>query len=94
MRPLLLLITLIFSTFAFAEASSYTTAETDIGTLLDDPAASAVLEKHMPGFTQNDQISMARAMTLKSIQAFTPDTMTDEVLAKIDADLAALPEKK
>lgn len=33
-------------------------------------------------------------MTLKSIQQFSPDRFTDEVLAAIDADLAKLPEKK
>lgn len=93
MRSFLILVTLVFSTFVIAEGAVYTAAETQIGTLLDDPAATAVLEKHMPGFTQNDQISMARGMTLKAVQSFTPDTMTDEILAKIDSDLAALPQE-
>ena len=34
-----------------AAAPVYTTADTDIGTLLDDPAAKAILDKHLPGNT-------------------------------------------
>ena len=68
----------------------YTTADTEIGTLLDDPAARAILDKLVPEMTSNDQIDMARAMTLKSIQAYAPDDLTDELLAKIDAEFAKL----
>jgi para-nitrobenzyl esterase len=75
-------------------AAHYTTAETDIGTLLDDPASKAVLDKNMPGFSSNPQIDMARAMTLAQIQQFAPDQVSANVLAKIDADLAKLPPKK
>ncbi|WP_254049822.1 hypothetical protein [Novosphingobium sp. TH158] len=77
-----------------AEAAAYTTAETSIGTLLDDPAAKAILEKHLPGMAGNAQIDMARGMTLKQVQGFAPDQFSDELLAKIDADLAKLPAKK
>ena len=69
------------------------TAETDIGTLLDAPATRAILDKHLPGFSANPQVGMARAMTLKGIQPYAPN-ITDEVLAAIDADLAALAAKK
>lgn len=68
----------------------YSTAETDIGTLLDDPAAKAIIDKHIPGMTDNEQIEMARSMTLKAIQTYASDDVTDERLAKIDADLANL----
>lgn len=72
----------------------YTTADTDIGTLIDDPAAKAIIDKYIPGVTTSDQIDMARGMTLKSIQQYAPDTVTDAALAKVDADLAKLPAKK
>ena len=78
---------------AIAQAH-YSTSETAIGTLLDDPAAREVIDKHVPGFSSKPQIDMARSMTLKAIQQYDPTTYTDEVLAKIDADLAKLPEKK
>jgi hypothetical protein len=37
---------------------------------------------------------MARGMTLKSVQAFAPDTVTDDALGKIDAELAKLSPSK
>ena len=61
--------------------------------LLDYAPAKAVLEKHMPGMTTNDQIDMARGMTFRSLQQFSPDQLTDDLLAKIDADLAKLPPR-
>lgn len=75
---------------ATAPAAKMTTADTTIGDLLDNPAAKAVLMKHIPAMVSNAQIEMARSMTLKQIQAYAGDQMTDEVLAKIDADLAAI----
>lgn len=43
--------------------------------------------------TTNEQIDMARAMTLKGVQQYSPDQVTDKVLAEIDADFAKLPVK-
>lgn len=77
---------------AFAQAA-YSSSTTEIGKLLDDPAAKAILEKHVPGMTTNDQVDMARAMTLKDIQQYSPDQITDKVLTEIDADLAKLKAK-
>jgi quinohemoprotein ethanol dehydrogenase len=74
-------------------AAFYSSAKTDIGTILDTPAVAAVVNKHIPGFTQRSQISLARSMTLKAIQAYDA-TITDAILAKTDADLAKLPPPK
>ena len=71
-------------------AGGYNTSDTDLGTLLDDPAAKAVLVKHIPDIVGNEQIEMARSMTLKSIQQYAGDSLTDAKLAAIDADLAKL----
>lgn len=65
------------------------TTDTTIGDLLDNEAARAVLQEHVPDLVGNPQIEMARSMTLKSIQAYAPD-LTDEKLAAIDADLAEI----
>lgn len=73
-----------------APAARYSTASTDIGTLVDTPATKAVLDKALPGFSDNPQLPMARSMTMRQIQQFAPDQLTDEVLAKIDSELAAL----
>jgi para-nitrobenzyl esterase len=93
------------STTAFAQSPSaatapaaaggpYSSTTTDIGTLLDDPAAKAVLVKHLPEMAKSDQIDMARSMTLKDVQQYAPDMITDKALADLDAELATLPPKK
>ena len=74
--------------------TGYSVEDTDIGTMLDDPAAKAVLDKHIPGFSTKDQIDMARSMTLKGIQQYAPDMITDKVLSDIQVDLSKLPVKK
>ena len=79
---------------AAAEATTtYSSTSTPIGTLLDDAAAKAVLDKNVPGLTTNPQIDMARGMTLKDIQSYAAEQLTDDVLKKIDVDLAALARK-
>jgi hypothetical protein len=73
-----------------APAAKYSTTATDIGTLVDNPATKAVLDKNLPGFSDNPQLAMARSMTMRQIQQFAPDALTDEKLAKVDTELAAL----
>jgi hypothetical protein len=81
---------------ASAEAAkpAYSTADTDLGTLLDNPATKAVLVKYIPATVSNPQIDMARSMTLKQMQSYAADTLTDATLAKIDADFASIPLAK
>lgn len=76
-----------------AAKPTYNTTETPLGTLLDDPAAKAVLEKHIPSIIKADSIDMARGMSLKAVQSYAGDALSDETLAAIDADLAKLPAK-
>lgn len=77
-----------------AATPAYTTAATPIGDLLDNPATKAVLVKDVPALVSNPQIDMARGMTLKQVQTYAGDVLSDEVLAKIDADLARVPAAK
>ena len=76
-----------------AAAAKYSTSQTTIGALLDDPAARAVVDKYLPSVTHGDQIDMARSMTLKDIQQYAPDVITDQILAQVDAELAKLAAK-
>lgn len=82
---------------AAAKAAKYSTSTTQLGTLLADPAAKAVLAKHVPQLvdSQSQNLQQASAMTLKemqeSLKAYAPDLLSDTVLAKIDEDLAKLP---
>jgi hypothetical protein len=78
---------------AAAAAKHYTTAETTIGVLLDDPAAKAILVKYIPDLANSSQIDQARGLTLKQIQAYAGDKLSDETLGKIDWDLSKLPAK-
>jgi len=78
---------------AAAPAPAWSTSTSSIGDLLDNPATKAVLVKHVPALVENAQIEMARGMTLKAIQAFAGDGLSDTVLAAIDADLAQIPAK-
>jgi para-nitrobenzyl esterase len=76
-----------------APKSAFSVDETDIGTLLDNPATKAVLDKLLPGLSTNPQIDMARAMTLKQVQGYAPDKIKDEALVQVQAELAKIPAK-
>ena len=80
--------------FAADEAKpAYSTEATDIGTLIDTPETKAILDKIMPGFSDNEQVAMARSMTLRVVQQFAPDKIPVEKLNELDAELAKLPAK-
>jgi hypothetical protein len=73
--------------------AAYSSAETDIGTLIDTPETKVILDKVLPGFSSNEQVAMARSMTLRAIQQYAPDKITTEALDQLDAELAKLPAK-
>lgn len=75
------------------QAAKFKTGETTVGDILDNPAATAVVKKHLPELVANEQINMARGMTLKAIQQYSADTVTDQKLTEIDADFAKLGAK-
>lgn len=79
-----------------ATATKYSSKTTPMNLLLADPAAKAVLVKHIPQIVANPDIAeRAGGMTLaeigEAIKAYSPDVLSEAVLAKLDADLAALP---
>ena len=76
-----------------ATAKHYTTQDTTIGDLLADPAAKAVVDKYIPGLSDNASITMASGMTLRAIQPMAGDKITEDMLNAIDVDLAKLPAK-
>lgn len=76
---------------AAAKASGhYSSLITPLGTMLDDPAAKAVLEQQIPDVVNSDKIGMARGQTLSALQPYLPQ-LTDAKLSAIDAELAKLP---
>ena len=64
-------------------AETYNTTDTAIGTLLDDPQSRAILDKYMPQLSKSSP-SMVRSSTLKSLQGYAFQVLTDKVLADID----------
>ncbi|OJU13767.1 MAG: hypothetical protein BGN86_15455 [Caulobacterales bacterium 68-7] len=73
-----------------AAASKFKTGQTSIGDILDNAAAKAVLQKHLPALVSNPDLDQGRFMTLKEVQQYAADMITDPVLAAIDADFAKL----
>ncbi|TCS14929.1 hypothetical protein EV278_106116 [Caulobacter sp. BK020] len=64
-----------------------------IGEILDNPAAKAVVDRRLPKVFANPQIKMARPLTLKALQRFAKDGVSDAALVAIDKDFAALAKK-
>ena len=75
-------------------AARYSVATTLVGQMLDDPAANALLKQMIPTVYANEMFQTAgRELTLKGIQQFEPDALSEENLAKIQAELDKLPAK-
>lgn len=64
--------------------------DTKLGDLLDNEQTKAVLEKHMPGISTHPQIGMGRGFALSMVAKFSGGLITEEMLQKVNADLAAL----
>ncbi|OJW67040.1 MAG: hypothetical protein BGO57_00115 [Sphingomonadales bacterium 63-6] len=80
---------------AAAHSAHYSVDTTPVGTLLDDPAAVEVLKALIPTVYANEMFqTMGRSLTLKAVQQFEPAALSDEVLAKLQAEFDKLPAKK
>ena len=76
------------------QPAHYSVADTPVGKLLDDPAANAILKKMIPTVYSNDMFqTQGRTLTLKAIQQYEPDALSDENLAKIQAEFDKIPAK-
>lgn len=64
--------------------------DTPIGELLANEAAKVVLDKELPGLTQLPQLEMIKGLSLKQLQPYSDGKLTDELLAKTEASLAAI----
>lgn len=77
-----------------AKPARYSVNETLVGQMLDDPAANAVLKKMIPTVYANEMFqTMGRDATLKSIQQYEPEALSDANLAKLQAELDKLTPK-
>ena len=66
-------------------------ADTKFGELLDNPAAKAVLLKHLPEMASaGPMLNMARGMTLKAVAGFPQAKISPDKLQAIVTDLQQL----
>jgi hypothetical protein len=79
---------------AAPSAAHYSVETTLVGKLLDDPAAVEVLKKMIPTVYANEMFStMGRESTLKAIQQYEPEALSDANLAKLQAEFNKIPAK-
>ena len=77
-----------------AQPAHYSVDKTLVETLLADPAAVEILKRLIPTVYANDQFQSAgRSLTLKAIQQYEPEALSDENLAKIQAEFDKIPAK-
>ena len=58
--------------------------------IMKRPEAMAVLEKYIPGISEEKKLAMGAGMTLVQLSGMAPDKMKPEFMDAIDADLQAL----
>ena len=70
------------------------TLDATLGTLLDDPQASAVLEQCLPGISGNPLVAVAKGMSLRTLlsmpqaaQLGLTEEKAEEILAKVNKQL-------
>jgi hypothetical protein len=83
---------------AQAPAPAAATAQFSINTpiieLVANPAAKAVLEKHLPGVEDHPAYNQFKYMSLAEVAPYSEGHVTDAMLAAIDAELKALPAEQ
>lgn len=77
---------------AATQAAAYS-ADTPLETVVADPAAKAVLDKTLPNLAKHPAFEQFKAMSLRQLQPYSQGAISDEALAKVDADLKALAPK-
>lgn len=78
---------------AGAQAVAGFSADTPLETVVADPAAKAVLDKTLPNIAKHPAFEQFKAMSLRQLQPYASDRISEEAVAKVDAELKALPTK-
>lgn len=66
------------------------TIDSKIKEIMANEAAAAILGRVNPAFVKNKQLKMAYGMTLRAAQKFPQAKMSEEQLAEIEKEFAAL----
>ncbi|MBC9033255.1 hypothetical protein IAG41_12725 [Sphingomonas sp. JC676] len=76
---------------AAAASTAKFNLDTPIETIVADEKAKAVLATSLGAdVTANPAYESFKAMSLRQVQPFAPDKLTDELLKKVETDLAAI----
>ena len=74
-----------------AEAVAKFNLDTPIEQIVADAKAKAVLDTDLgTDVTANPNYDQFKSMSLRTVQAFAPDKLTDALLKKVETDLAAI----
>ena len=68
-------------------------ADTPLEKVVADPAAKAVLDKDLPTISSHPAFEQFKGMSLRELQPYAQGKLTDEAIAKADADLKAIAAK-
>lgn len=72
-------------------AESKFSIDTPIEQLVANPAAKAVVVKHIPGIDQHPAYDQFKAMSLRQVAPYSEGLITEAMLTAIDTELKALP---
>lgn len=65
-------------------------SDSKMGEILNDEKGKAILEKHMPGVSNDPRTAMGKGMTLKQIATFIPGQLSPALIQVIDAELKSI----
>ena len=75
---------------AMATPAARLNLDTPIEAIVADAKGKAVLDADVPGVTTHPSYEMFKGMSLRQLQAYAADRLTDATLAKVGTDLAAV----
>ncbi len=78
-------------TAAAGRAGSALSIDMPVGAICASPDGRAVLDRDLPGLSTHPDFAMFKSMSLKTLAAMSNGKITPSELAKVQADLAALP---
>jgi hypothetical protein len=72
------------------KAAARSAAQIGMTEILDDPKKMAVFQKHAPALASNEQISMARGMTLADVAGYAEAGLSEPMVKAIVDDINKL----
>lgn len=75
---------------ATAAATARLNLDTPVEAIVADPKGKAVLDADIPELTPNELYESFKTMSLHQLQTYRPERLTEALLAKVAADLAAI----